>query len=150
MKSKIMATAAAVSTLLAGPAAALAADGPQPPPPAKAIDITFVKHLTDPQTVTFHGTTAGAVRGDLTSQLIGQTAPATTEYEFVEFRWTITSPARSFTAVTTGTLDTTTGVVAMTGTVTNGWNQGAEVLERGQLVDPTTETFTGDLVLLTR
>lgn len=150
MKSKVVVSAIALSTMLAIPAAALAAEGPQPQPPAKAVDISFVKHLTDPTAVTFHGTTAGAVRGDLVTQLIAQTAPATNEYEFVEFRWTITSRARSLVAVTTGTLDTTTGVVAMTGTVTEGWNQGAEVLERGQLIDPATETFTGDLVLLSR
>jgi len=38
----------------------------------------------------------------------------------------------------------------MTGTVTDGWHAGAEVLERGQLIDPATYTFTGDIVLLVR
>lgn len=94
--------------------------------------------------------TAGAIRGRLTSQLIAQTAPPTSEYEFVQFRWTIVGRDRSLVAVTDGTLDTTTGVVAMTGTVTRGWHKGDEVLERGQLIDPATETFAGDLVLLTR
>lgn len=150
MNKKHAVALAAAAGLFAAPGVAFAADTAQPPPPAKTVDISFIKHLVDPTAFTFQGRTDGAIRGQLTSQLIAQTAPPTSEYEFVEFRWTITSRPRSLVAVTSGTLDTTTGVVAMTGTVTEGWHTGAEVLERGQLIDPATDTFTGDIVLLTR
>ena len=148
MKRTVLASVAAAA-LVAAPVTAFAS-ATQPPAPAKTEDITFVKHLTDLSSFTFQGNTAGAVHGQLTSQLLRYTAPSTDEYQFVEFRWTVASQGKSFVAITDGTLDTTTGVVAMTGTVTDGWHAGAEVLERGQLIDPATYTFTGDIVLLVR
>jgi hypothetical protein len=153
MQLKSAFTAAAAAVVIAAPAVAVAAavgGASQPPRAATTADITFVKHLVDSSTFTFRGVTSGAVHGRLKSQLLEQTAPATTEYEFVEFRWTIRAAHRSLVAVTDGTLDKNSGVVAMTGTVTHGWRAGSEVLERGQLIDPKTETFAGDVVLLTR
>jgi hypothetical protein len=38
----------------------------------------------------------------------------------------------------------------MTGTVDTGWHAGAEVLEKGHLIDPATVSYSGDLVLLVR
>ena len=63
---RILLAGAAATALLAAPAAAIAAQSQdQPPAPAKTEDITFIKHLTDANTLTFSGTTAGAVRGQL-------------------------------------------------------------------------------------
>lgn len=55
----------------------------------------------------------------------------------VEFYWIVLAddPDKSFIARLTGTLDTTTGAVEMTGKVT----------EAGQLRDATTSNFTGTI-----
>lgn len=142
--------AAAVAVAATPLAAAAASSASGPPKPARSHDVTFIKHLTDPGSLAFQGTTGGAARGQLTSQLITQTAPPTNQYEFLRFRWTIAARAHSFTAITDGTLNLITGEVEMDGTVTDGWHKGAEVLEKGQLTDPATYTFTGDIVLLVR
>ena len=114
-----------------------------------AARVHFVKHLTDPTTFTFQGRTTGAACGKLVSQLLGDTAPETPQYRFVSFRWTVTAHRHSFVAETQGTLDKTTGVVLMSGTVVSGWHKGASVIESGQLTDPATYSFEGDLVILT-
>ena len=149
-RTQRVAAALITGVCLMGVPGLAAANSAQPPTMARTFDVTFVKHLVDAQTFKFCGQTGGAAPGSLVSQLITQTAPPTSEFEFVEFRWTVSSGRRSFVAVTDGTLDTVTGVVSLTGTVTSGWHKGAEVIERGQLIDPATETFAGDIVLLVR
>jgi hypothetical protein len=150
MRGRKLAVILCTAALAATPVAAMASTANGLPTQARSYDVTFVKHLTDRASFTFGGVTGGAARGQLTSQLIGQTAPATDKYQFIEFRWTVTAGEHSFIAVTAGTLNLTTGEVAMTGTVTDGWHNGADVLEKGELTDPVTETFAGDIVLLVR
>jgi hypothetical protein len=149
MNRRTVVAGTAAAALVAIPSITYAAS-PEPPREAVTQDVTFIKHLVDATAFRFEGTTGGDARGKLTSQLVRQTAPPTNEYQFVEFKWIITARHRSFTAITDGTLDLKTGVVAMTGTVTAGWHRGAEVLEKGQLTDPATSTFVGDIVILDR
>lgn len=117
---------------------------------AVAYDVTFVKHATNPAKFTFAGVTGAAAKGTLTSTLTGQPQPPTPHFRFVTFHWTVDAGKHSFAATTTGTVDLNTGVVVMSGTVDSGWEQGKEVLEKGQLIDPATLTFAGDLIILDR
>jgi hypothetical protein len=110
--------------------------------------VHFTKHIVDSLASRFEGTTTGAANGVLVSQILRETAPETAGFRFVMFRWTITASTRSFVAETHGTLDKTTGEVVMAGNVVSGWRAGAVVLEQGQLTDPKTFTYEGDLVLL--
>jgi hypothetical protein len=125
-------------------------------PPSDAARVHFVKHLVDPDTFCFEGTTSGLASGTLISQILAETAPETDRFRFLSFRWTVdatgtsSAPDTSFVAETHGTLDKTTGEVVMAGTVVSGWNTGTSVIERGQLTDAATFTFEGDLVLIPR
>jgi predicted small secreted protein len=89
----------------------------------------------------------GTVGGDLTGQLetrlleLRETGPVW----HVVFDWIVTAddPAKSFTARLKGTLHTKTGKVVMNGQVIEGWLEGAQVHEEGQLIDPKTYAFEG-------
>jgi hypothetical protein len=150
MKRGLTVAAALAAVTVAGVGAAAAADTAAAPERAHTYDVTFAKHLTDPATFSFAGVSGGAAAGQLRSQFLQMTAPETPQYEFVQFRWTVDAGPHSFVALTSGTLDRVTGDVDMTGTVDTGWHAGAEVLEKGQLTDPTTVSYSGDLVLLVR
>jgi hypothetical protein len=63
----------------------------------------------------------------------------------VTFDWIIDAGERSFVADLRGTLNTNTGRVVMNGTVVEGWLLGARVHEQGQLVDPETLRFVGQI-----
>jgi hypothetical protein len=62
----------------------------------------------------------------------------------VTFDW-IVKGRRAFTARLSGTLNTATGAVAMSGRVIKGRYKGAWVEEHGQLVDPATSRFQGTI-----
>jgi hypothetical protein len=111
----------------------------------KPIVVTFEKHVVDPVNLVFEGTTGGAAKGTLESRVVpGSLTIDGPIWHFV-FEWTVSANAthKSFVARTTGTLDTTTGLVVMDGEVTEGWHKGATVHEEGQLIDPATYTFAG-------
>jgi hypothetical protein len=93
------------------------------------------------------GTVTGDVSGVLTTVLIS--ADTSASIWLVEFYWIVTAddPERSFVARLSGTLDSETGVVAMSGRVVDGYREGAMVEEQGQMVDPDRSAFTGTIVV---
>jgi hypothetical protein len=116
----------------------------------KPIVVTFEKHVVDPVNFVFQGTTGGKVKGTLESRLVSLSGDGA--IKTVTFDWIVTANAKhkSFVARTTGTWDTTTGSVVMDGEVTQGWHRGAPVHEQGQLVDPATLTFAGEIQIFAR
>ena len=94
----------------------------------------------------FEGTTRGAVRGTLTSYptSVAGNGPVLD----VTFVWEVAAGRRSFTAVTSGTLDTVSGEVVMSGEVTDGWRRGCRVKEKGQLTDPSVSEYRGVIRIL--
>jgi hypothetical protein len=134
-------------TMLAALAAAIAAIGAPTATAASPVQVDFAKHVVDPAALTFAGTTSGDAPGTLTSELVSldaQTGPIL----HITFRWTVSSPGRSFTAVTSGIWNTNSGSVVMNGRVTDGYLEGAQVHEAGQLVDLNTLSFEGSLRLM--
>src|SRR5262245_56145809 len=127
--------------------AAIAAVGAPSATAAPPVQVDWAKHLVDPATLSFAGTSSGAAPGTMTSQLVSLDAQAGPILH-ITFRWTISSPGKSFTAVTSGIWNTNTGRVVMNGRVTDGYLEGAQVHEEGQLVDPATLSFEGFLRLL--
>jgi hypothetical protein len=112
------------------------------------VQVEFVKHVVDPASLVFEGSTGGAVSGSLTSKLVSLDGLSGPVYH-VTFDWIVSAGAESFTARTTGTWNTSTGSVIMNGTVvSDGYLSGAQVHEEGRLVDPDTLTFAGFLRLL--
>jgi hypothetical protein len=95
----------------------------------------------------WEGTVVGDVDGDLTTVLTGCTGPSPCSGQIwhVEFDWIIDAGAKSFTARLSGILNTQTGNVVMTGSVVDGYLQGARVDEQGQLVDAATLRFEGTI-----
>jgi hypothetical protein len=95
----------------------------------------------------WEGTVSGDVNGDLRTVLTGCTGPnpCSGQIWHVEFDWIIDAGAKSFTAHLNGVLDTSTGKVVMDGTVVEGFRQGAQVHEEGQLVNPATVRFEGTI-----
>jgi hypothetical protein len=93
------------------------------------------------------GRVDGDVSGVLTTILISADTSAAVWQ--VEFYWVVTGddPAHSFVARLSGTLDTDTGAVAMTGHVMEGYREGAAVDEQGQLVDEARSAFEGTIRL---
>lgn len=143
MKKLVVLMLIAVATVVAVGAGAAQADGPKP------ILVTFQKHVVDPTNFVFSGTTGGRVKGDLTSRLVPGSLTQGPRYWTMSFDWIVSAKAnkKSFVARTTGVFDTVTGTVIMDGSVTDGWHLGAPVHEKGQLIDPTTFTFTGVIAI---
>ena len=63
----------------------------------------------------------------------------------VEFDFTITADDESMKIHLKGTLNTNTGQVVMNGEVAEGYLEGAQVHEMGQLVDPDDSCFEGTI-----
>jgi hypothetical protein len=112
---------------------------------AAPLALTFEKAAVAPGM--WEGTVSGDVNGDLTTVLTGCTGPnpCSGRIWHVEFDWIISAGAESFTARLSGILDTQTGQVVMDGTVVDGFLQGAQVHEEGQLVDAATLRFEGSI-----
>jgi hypothetical protein len=140
---RILVLAAVVAAAIAGSSSARAGQG-------HAIVVTFQKQLVDPVNFVFEGTTGGAVKGHLESRIVPGSLTIHGPIWTFTFDWIVTAnaPAKSFVARTTGTFDTTTGAVVMEGVVTSGWQEGAAVRERGQLVDAATFAFAGTIAIL--
>jgi hypothetical protein len=109
------------------------------------LDLTFEKESVGAGV--WEGTVSGDVSGDLTTVLTGCTGrnPCSGRIWHVEFDWIIDAGAQSFTAHLTGVLNTVSGKVSMSGTVVDGFLEGAQVHERGQLVNPATLGFEGTI-----
>jgi hypothetical protein len=114
---------------------------------SKPIVVTFEKHLLDPVKLVFRGKAGGKAKGALESRMVPGSLTIDGAIWHFAFDWIVDAKARhkSFVARTTGTFDTTTGRVVMDGVVTEGWREGSPVHEEGQLLDPATFTFAGEL-----
>ncbi len=114
--------------------------------PSAPVRLTFNKTLTS-QTPTWiwDGSVAGDVNGQLQTRLLSLRVSGVIWH--VEFDWIVTSPnpAESFTARLTGTVNTKTGKVVMNGMVVEGYLEGAQVHEEGQLTNPETWRFEGKI-----
>ena len=105
------------------------------------VQLTFHKQAVGPGV--WSGTVAGDIDGALTTRLLSldDRKPVWR----VTFDWIVDAGPQSFTARLRGTLDTTTGAVAMKGHVIDGHLLGAKVRESGRLVDPATSAFEGTI-----
>lgn len=131
-------------TLLAAPAAVAT------PPDADATPVTFTFTKSDPEgDAVWVGHVGGAGEGLIQTNLVS--ARSTGPIVHVEFLFEVFAGEQSFLAELSGTLNTTTGAVALHGTVVAGASMlGARVVEHGQLVDPETSTFEGTITLIPR
>ncbi|CAN5886988.1 hypothetical protein BH24BAC1_BH24BAC1_13750 [soil metagenome] len=111
------------------------------------VNLAFAKVATDPAGI-WHGTVSGDLTGDLETRLLSLTETGPVWH--VTFDWIVTAddPAKSFTARLKGTLHTKTGKVVMNGEVIEGWLEGAQVHEEGQLIDPETYAFEGKIRIM--
>lgn len=134
--------------ILVTAALAIAAAAGAVSPVARADDDADVIHLTFDKSSAgegiWQGTVSGDVRGRLKTVLLSATPGSAPGILDVTFDWIIKG-RRAFTARLSGTLNTNTGAVAMSGRVTKGRYKGAWVEERGQLVDPATLRFQGTI-----
>lgn len=109
------------------------------------VNLTFEKTAVSDRV--WIGTVNGDISGTLVTTLIA--ADQSQPVWDIELYWIILAddPSQSFVARLTGTLNTETGAVAMTGAVDEGFNAGATVEEAGQLQNAETSNFTGTIVL---
>src|SRR5262245_51491244 len=115
---------------------------------AAPLCLTFEKQSVEPVgSGEWEGRVSGDVDGDLRTVLTGCNGPnpCSGTIWHVEFDWIIDAGAESFTAHLTGVLNNATGAVVMNGTVVDGFLQGAQVHEEGQLVNPQTLAFQGTI-----
>ena len=110
------------------------------------VRLSFDKSIVDPTAGVWEGATAGDVAGALRTELRG--LQVTGPIWHVSFDWIVTAGPQSFTARLSGILNTATGAVVMNGTVIDGWLEGAQVHETGQLVDPAVLRFQGSIRLM--
>ena len=133
------------AALLAAVVGAVAAGSAMAQP--KPLVVTVEKHLVDPTNLVVEGTAGGRAKGALESRMVPGSLTIDGAIWHFAFDWIVDATAehKSFVARTTGTFDTSTGLVVMDGVVTDGWNEGASVREEGRLLDPATFTFAGEL-----
>jgi len=108
------------------------------------VRLTFDKASVGPGV--WEGTVGGDFAGRLRTELVELRIAGAIWH--VEFDWIITAGSASFVARLTGTLNTRTGRVVMNGTVVDGYLEGARVHEEGQLVDPSTLRFQGEIRIM--
>src|SRR5919204_1515717 len=122
---RLLLTLAAVAAI-AAPAASTGTASNAP------LQVDFVKHVVDPATLTFAGTTSGAVTGDLTTFV--SVTDVSGPIIHMTVVWIVSAGAESFTARTDGTWNTVTGQVVLNGSVVSGYLSGAQVHEEGHLL----------------
>ena len=135
MRKRILALAALLGAV--GAISTTAAATAKAPP----VHLTFSKQLSGPGV--WSGAVAGDIEGALTTRLIS--IDDHKPVNRVTFDWIVDAGERSFTARLHGTLDTLTGAVEMKGRVVEGYLEGSQVREAGQLVDPATLAFEGTI-----
>jgi hypothetical protein len=131
-----------MATLLA--VAGLAAVAPQAGASSAPVRLTFDKSAVS--TGIWQGTVAGDVSGSLTTVLTELRIAGPVWH--VRFDWIVSAGGSSFVADLHGTLNTETGAVVMNGTVVDGLLEGAQVHERGRLVDLAALRFQGSIRLM--
>jgi hypothetical protein len=130
--------------LLVLTAAVVAAAPVAPAASAEPLQLSFDKSSVAPGV--WHGTVEGDISGSLTTVLTDLRITGTIWQ--VRFDWIIEAGDRSFTADLSGVLNTETGSVVMNGNVVEGFLDGAQVHEEGQLIDPATLRFQGSIRLM--
>lgn len=60
----------------------------------------------------------------------------------------VSSLSGSFTAFVSGQINFSTGRVVLNGTITSGWQAGAQVQEESQLLDPAIGSFEGTIRIM--
>jgi hypothetical protein len=73
---------------------------------------------------------------------------ATGQVQHLTAQFDVTIGTRLFTAILNGDFNSVTRRTLLNGTITSGWLQGAQVHEQGQLVNPDTGHFVGELRLV--
>jgi len=131
--------------LLVVAAAAIAAGATNATASNEPVRLDFTKSISDPAGV-WTGSVSGDVSGGLTTRLTELRIAGPIWH--VRFDWIISAGPRSFVADLTGTLNNATGQVVMKGTVVEGWLLGAQVHEVGQLTDPDTLSFAGEIRIM--
>jgi hypothetical protein len=119
--------------------------------PARAsspVNLTFEKAAVAEGA--WEGAVSGDISGDLTTFLTACNGPkpCTGPIWHVEFDWVIDAGSESFTAHLSGVLNNVTGSVVMNGTVVDGFLEGAQVHEEGQLVNAATFGFEGTIRIM--
>lgn len=107
--------------------------------------LSFEKADPD-QNYVWNGTVSGDIAGALETRLLSaqQSGPILQ----VEFDWIVDAGPQSFTARLSGILDTQSGSVTMNGTIIEGYLEGAQVHEEGQLVDAANSAFMGTIRIM--
>ena len=129
--------------LLVVAATAIAASATSATASNEPVRLGFDKSISNPVALVWTGSVSGDASGALTTRLTDLRISGPVWH--VRFDWIIDAGAHSFVADLTGTLNTVTGQVVMNGTVVDGWLRGAQVHEEGQLVDPATLRFVGEI-----
>lgn len=91
----------------------------------------------------WEGTVSGDIEGELTT--IPTSMDTSQPVWQVEFNFIIDAGDESMTIRLKGTLNTNTGQVVMNGEVADGYLEGAQVHEMGQLVDAAKSCFKGTI-----
>jgi hypothetical protein len=138
MKQLVLLLVVATTAVAAGAAGAPSASASNEP-----VRLVFDKSISDPVAHVWTGTVSGDVSGGLTTRLTSLRVSGPVWQ--VRFDWIVDAGEHSFVADLGGTLNTDTGQVVMNGTVVEGWLRGAQVHEEGQLVDPATLRFIGEI-----
>jgi hypothetical protein len=108
-----------------------------------AIELTFVKERVAPGY--YLGTTGDG--GTIEMWVSNSNVTGSMQHFDVEIRTSL-SGGRSFSASLKGTFNFSTARTLLTGVVTDGWLAGAQIREKGSLVDDDPLTFAGSLWLM--
>jgi hypothetical protein len=109
---------------------------------SEPIRISFEKHWVEPGH--YVGTTSDG--GSIEMWVSNSTVTGNMQHFDVTISATVAD--ESFTAALEGTLNFSTAKTLLNGTVTEGWLEGAQIHEQGQLVEVDPLTFTGTLQLM--
>jgi hypothetical protein len=109
------------------------------------VEVTFVKTAVDGVPGYYAGTTGDG--GAIEMWVSNSRVTGSMQHFDVTLRASL-SDGRSFTAMLKGTFNFSTARTLLTGVVTEGWLAGAQVRERGALVDDDPLTFEGTLWLM--